>query len=411
MKIKITDSVETRKVIRVFFSLLTIKGVDLAIPLITLPYLIYTIGLENYGLVNFSIALSIYFFSFVQYGFPVSAARDVARNRNSPLKISAIFSITIYSMFILTIFASITFGLLLIFIEKFLEYKYLHIFTFLSLITKAFVPIWFFQGIQQMGNFTWINIISRLALLLLILTFIKAENDFIYLPIINLATSFFVIMLSYYIIINKYNIKFHRFKFGKVKSKIYLNFNTFIAQFAPNLYTNSATFFLGMTSTPLALGIFTSASKIIDIVGLFSHAMANATLPFITRNKTKHIKVLSLMIISGVFLSVVVAIMSGFLTKILFPENASDVRHILILMLPILPLLFFNLALGNNFLLIFGYEKEMRNIVLNCSIFSLVYSIPLIYMFGLYGSVFTLVFTRLVIAVFYYFSYRLKVLT
>lgn len=63
-------------------SLFGIKLAGYVIPLITLPYLVRTLGIESYGYLGFSIAIVQYFVLFVNYGFDLSATSHIAKNGN-----------------------------------------------------------------------------------------------------------------------------------------------------------------------------------------------------------------------------------------------------------------------------------------------------------------------------------------
>lgn len=396
---------EIRKVINVFVSLLSIKGIDLLIPLITLPYLIHTIGIEKYGLINFSISISVYFFAIVQYGFPITSVRDISRCEGEG-QLNKIVSVTVLSMLILALLSTIIFLVLISSIEVLKNHVILHVITFFSLMVKALIPTWYFQGIQKMKEITWISIMSRISMLIFILLIVKNENDYIYIPVINLICSLFVLLFTYYYVFGKFGVRFVKLSMTDISRSLRRNSSAFISQFSPNLYTNTATFLLGMTATPMVVGIFTSASKIIDILGLFSYTISSATLPYISKDITTHKNVARIMIACGLGLMGFVIFSSGFITNYLFPSESSDVEEILLLMSPILPLLFFNLAYGNNYLMLVGKEKIMRNIILSSSIMSVFYTIPAIVYFGIYGSIFTLIFTRVIIGTSYYFYYK-----
>lgn len=93
---KLTNTENKKRLLANFASLIVLRGFQFLIPLITLPYLVRTIGLEKFGLINFALALGLYFGAVVQYGFGVTATREIARNRDDPEKLSQIYSATLF---------------------------------------------------------------------------------------------------------------------------------------------------------------------------------------------------------------------------------------------------------------------------------------------------------------------------
>ena len=64
---------------------------------------------------------------------------------------------------------------------------------------------------------------------------------------------------------------------------------------------------------------------------------------------------------------------------------------------------------GTNYMIIQGYEKQLRNITFISSIIGFVVSFPLIYFFDYIGAAFTIVFTRSLLGLsIAYFARKIK---
>ena len=81
-----------KKIIENFLSLSLIRIADFILPLIVLPYLITVLGVEKFGLTAFAAALVNYFLNITQYGFSLSAVRDLSKNQDNPQKLEEIFN-------------------------------------------------------------------------------------------------------------------------------------------------------------------------------------------------------------------------------------------------------------------------------------------------------------------------------
>src|SRR5690554_5227108 len=74
------------------------RGLEYLIPLITLPYLINTLGVELYGLIDYALALALYFGAVMNYGFSVTAVRRIALARNDNHRVAEILGETIVAI-------------------------------------------------------------------------------------------------------------------------------------------------------------------------------------------------------------------------------------------------------------------------------------------------------------------------
>ncbi|WP_198597219.1 oligosaccharide flippase family protein, partial [Vibrio splendidus] len=69
-----------KKLIGNFLSLSGVRIISYLFPLISMPYLIITLGPEKFGLIIFAQTICAYFVLFVDYGFSLSATKDIAKN-------------------------------------------------------------------------------------------------------------------------------------------------------------------------------------------------------------------------------------------------------------------------------------------------------------------------------------------
>src|SRR5690554_7538012 len=79
---KLTNSEDKKRLLGNFLSLSGLQVFTYILPLITLPYLVRVLGVEKYGLVMFAQSFIMFFNILVDYGFNLSATREIAVNRS-----------------------------------------------------------------------------------------------------------------------------------------------------------------------------------------------------------------------------------------------------------------------------------------------------------------------------------------
>ena len=168
-----------------FFSLTSLKVLTYILPLITFPYLIRVLGIEKFGLIMFAQATMYYFEIVVDFGFNLSATREVALNAKKPNKLNEIISAVFSIKFMLLLFSFLVLILVVNLFDRFLQDFLLYYYSFLKVIALAFFPVWFFQGIEKMKYITLIDIISKSIFTVLIFVFVQSESDYILVPLIS----------------------------------------------------------------------------------------------------------------------------------------------------------------------------------------------------------------------------------
>ena len=96
--------IEIKKIINNFGYLSLIQIFNLIFPLIIYPYLIRTVGKENYGIVVFAQSIAIYFSLLVNFGFNIYGTDAIAKCNGKVDQISKIVSsvFTVQLLFYIT---------------------------------------------------------------------------------------------------------------------------------------------------------------------------------------------------------------------------------------------------------------------------------------------------------------------
>jgi len=117
---KNTYQQEVKTVLENFFSLSSLQGVNYILPLIVLPYLIRVLGPEKIGLIAFAQSFVQYFVILTDYGFNLSATRQIALYRERKEQLHQIFTSVLAVKLILVI---IGFFLMMLIVNIFPRFK------------------------------------------------------------------------------------------------------------------------------------------------------------------------------------------------------------------------------------------------------------------------------------------------
>jgi len=391
-----------KKIIENFLSLSLIRVADFILPLIVLPYLITVLGVEKFGLIAFAAALVNYFLNITQYGFSLSAVRDLSKNQDNPQKLEEIFNSVLSTKFFLLIISSLVFVLLIIIVPSFSEYYLLYVFSFGLVIGDVFFPKWFFQGVEQMRFITLINILFKLTFLILVFLFIKKESDFVYVPLLQSIGIIFGGLCSLYIIYKKYKIRYRLVRFLEIKAQLKLSFSSCVTLIVPSLYSNTSVFLLGIFTNNTLVGYLSGALRISNAFSSFNAILTRTFYPFINKTKGGISKINNMILVSGLLVSFLMFFSAKFTVSLLL--GVDMLKSIpLVMILSLTPLLLaIRTVYGINYLLVKGRDKLYMNIALFSSLFGLVMAFICIPLFSFYGAALVIVAAQLLYAVLSY---------
>ena len=159
-----------------FFYLSLLNAINIILPLITLPYLMKTVGKANYGIYSYVYTVIGYVIMFATYGFNYTATKQISQCRDDHSKVNAIFNSVIASKFLIGILLS----LIIILAQRFVFKDDLAPLMFLFGLGMVFgdviTPVWLFQGMEQMKYVTIVNATSKILFTLLVFIVIRNSD-------------------------------------------------------------------------------------------------------------------------------------------------------------------------------------------------------------------------------------------
>jgi len=385
---------ETRKrLAENFLSLSILQGLNYILPLITLPYLVRVLGPEKYGLIAFAQAFIGYFMILTDYGFNLSATREISINREDKQKVSEIFSSVLTIKFFLCILSFLILVSLL-FIPKFKKDWLVYIFTFGMVLGNVLFPVWFFQGMEKMRYITILNIVAKSIFTVCIFIFIKKMSDFLYVPLINSLGYLVAGVLSLKIVFKNFAVKFVIPSFEDIKHQLKEGWHIFISQINISFFNNTNAVILGIFTNNTIVGYYSAAEKLIRVVMSLQIPMLNSIYPTMSRlineDIKKSINFARKILIYGscgyLILLISLLIFSHKIILMVLGNNFEN-SEIIFKVLLIIPLtVFINNIYGTQFLLNIGHSDEFSRVIIFSGLTNLILCPILTYFYNYIGT-------------------------
>ena len=366
-------SPEKKKIFENFTAMGIIQILNYVLPFITLPYLARVLDVEKFGLIFFAQATIDYFSRFVDFGFNQSAVRELAIQRDNIEKRNEIYNSVLAAKTGLMIIAFIFLSVIIFSLSKFRTNWLIFYFTFLFIPGNILLSPWFYQGMERMKYITIYNIITRSISLICIFLFIKQSNDYIWVPLFNSLGILLAGIISFGIIIRKFNIKLCIPEVKQIYSKLKESSEYFLSSISIALYQSTNTFFLGLCVSTNMVAYYVSAQKIYLAIYFMYYPFYNAFFPYMSKNKDIKFfkKVFKILLCFSVFLLVFLLLFAKPIVRIFYGEQLIESYHILQIFAIIIP--FHILADIMSFPLLgaFGYTKETNQCWIYAGLFHL----------------------------------------
>lgn len=391
---------ESNVVLNNVASLSWLQGVTYLLPIIILPYLFRVIGPEKFGLIAFAQAFVQYFMIITDYGFSITATKEISLSQHDPSKVHEIFSSVMMVKLGLAFVSLIILSILVYFIPKFRMDWMVYLFSFGAVIGSTLFPVWFFQGTEKMKYIADLNIVGEIVLAFLIICFVREPRDYLLVPLINSGVLIVNGILAQYIVFKHFGVTFKIQGYKTLGQQLRTGWNLFISIVAINAYTTTRVFAVGLLTNNTMTGFYSIAEKMANVVQTFPlSSFSQAIYPRLSKiyhkNKKKAFNIMQQIQQITINISLIciplIFIFAPYLVKIIcggdYPAVVSTFRLLLVGVFFIS-----SNAFRVQFLLVCGKMHEYSRIHVTMALIGLPLIVSFIYSFYYVGAAMATVF-------------------
>lgn len=375
-----------------YLSLLQVAGY--VFPLISMPYLARVIGADGFGKIAFASAIVVWIQTISDWGFNLTATRDVAQNRDNKELVSRILSNVLWARSVLTLLSGIILLLVVLLVPYLRENADIIFVTFLLVPGYILFPEWFFQAIEKMKYTTFFNLFLKLVFTVAVFVFIHKREDYLMQPLLTTIGYLLCGIGALYLIFKKWGYSLYKPQWGEIFKTIRNSTDVFINNLMPNLYNSFSVMLLGFFGGSTANGIYDGGNRFPSIFYQFQSVLSRAFYPFLSRRPDKHSFYAKLNIVSALVGSVILVLISPLIIKIMLGDEFEKSVVVMQILSFSVVFLAMGYTYGTNFLIINHKEKPLRNLTFISSIVGMCVSVPLVYYFSYIGAAVTVLLCR-----------------
>lgn len=341
------------------------------------------LGADNYGLVVYAQAIIQYFVIIVNFGFNISATKEISIHRDNIQKVSETVSSVIIIKVILFIVSLLALTIAVLLIPVMREHFVLFYVSMALCLSEVIFPIWFFQGIEKMRYITIINVVSRTIFAACIFVFIKHPDQYVFVPAFNGVGALVGGIIALIIVFGKEKIRFFIPKINTLWYYLKDSAPLFLTRVSTQMYVKTNTVivgaFLGMTE----VAYYDIANKVATVIKIPFQMFGQALFPKVSRDKNKVFvhRVIKLSLILVILILICVLFLSGFIFKFISGiESEIGIVVLRIMVFSAIPVIMSNF-LGEQLLIPFGYKKKYTEGAVYTTVFYFVVLL-ILYMFN-----------------------------
>lgn len=399
-----TDS--NNHLLKNFFSLGFVQVINSLLQLLVIPYVISKIGIENFGVVAVAQVIMFYLATFVDYGFNQTGIRDVSLNRNDKVSLSAIYFRVFFSKGFLCCVAVVIFLLLALIFPFIQQHFLLYCMAFMFVPGQAFLPGWFFQGLEKMQWLAAVTLLSRVVFVVLVFIFIKGpEDSSLYLFFLG-AGGLLAGIISMVIISRVLRLTYKRVAFVEIITSLKDGWPITATNLSMNIIQYGNIFILRLFTNDMVAGYYGVAERIFFTMKqgltIFSQAVYPKACLWADKGAGQVIlffkRILPPFLLAVVAGSIAVAIAAPFILHFFMKENNEDAVFVLRMFCIVLPVVCLNIP-GTLSLLALDRKKSYFIIYTSAMLVCIITNVLLADLYQVKGTIAAIFITEVFITV------------
>jgi PST family polysaccharide transporter len=359
---------------------LSLYGVQIAsyiVPLITIPYLARVLGVAGWGLVAFAQSFGSFIILAAEYGFALSATREVARHRNDRDKLTDVFAGVLGAKGLIAAGSLAVAVLIRSWIPVFREHPALLWAGMFWALSQAFNVMWFFQGFERLRLVAALDIAAKALATIAIFVFVRRSGD----GWLVLVTQGCGSLLSFVVGLGLAyrELPFRLPTWASVSEALRMGWTMFLFRASVSLYSVGNAFILGLFVSPQLVGYFAGAERISRAsLGLFT-PITQTLYPRLShlaqhdRDSAARLARVGVIVMGagGTGLGALMFAFAPLLVQIILGKAFVPAVPILQVLSLLLPLIGMNTAVGAQWMLPLGLDRTFNTTILLAGLINL----------------------------------------
>jgi PST family polysaccharide transporter len=264
--------------------LLLVHIANQILPFLMIPYLTRVLGITSFGVSAYVLGLMTIASVVTDYGFNLSVTPKIAKCAPRKNHINLLLGAVLSAKLFLFLVVSAVVLIYAIFTKTYAGYKLVFVLMLLPLFGQTFQPLWFFQGIEKVQQFSLCVLISRLLYVLLVFVTVNNPSDICWLVFSTGVSQILAMILGFILM---FNLGYWP-KVPAIKNifKVWFQSTEFFwSRAATSTYTAGGAVFLGLLGNLSQLAYYSVAEQIYKAGQSLLTPISQVLYPMMVRTK------------------------------------------------------------------------------------------------------------------------------
>lgn len=379
---------------------LALYGVQICrklLPLISIPYLTRVLKPTGWGTVAFVTSLGDFIVLTIEFGFNLSATREIAQHRDSREQCGRIVSGVFGSQILIAIVAIVAICVSRPFLPVLSDNPSLFWAGLLYGVSQGLNPIWFFQGLENIRLAAAVEVIGKSIALAGLFIFVKEPGDEWRVLALQAVPAFLSTLVGFWLAARRVALCWPTAM--HVLHTLKTSFPLFLFRSGESLYGVGNAFVLGLFAPPASVGYYSLAERISRAIFGLMDPVRESIFPRLShlaihsREKAAKLAKLgaALMIAGGVLLGIGIYIFAPMLIHLAGSNAFTPAVTVLRIFAILPPLLAVTHSVGIQWLLSLGRENLVNRIIMSAGVLNLTLAVFLAPRFMHFGMAWAVV--------------------
>lgn len=286
-------TIATRKDSKIVMNttMLTLMNIaKLVFPMLTLPYLTRVLTVECYGVVAYVKSIMTYMQVFVDFGFVLSATKNIVENRDDLNKVGEITGDALAGKIVLCGIGSIVLIPMVLGIKILRGYGVYVALSQVVIFLSCFFVEYLFRGLEQMHMITIRFVVMKAISSSLTFVFVKSDSDILWIPLLDII-SYAIAAILTFIQVHQYGIKIHFTGGTGIVASLRISFMYFLSNMASTVFNVLNTLLIGIYANSMDVAYWSVCLQLISAVQNLYSPISDGIYPEMV--KTRDFRIIS----------------------------------------------------------------------------------------------------------------------